>query len=863
MRRAEDVVWKREMRRRERVRAERVRRVVMAATSAATIWAASLESAKRVADFARGNTKVTFEEAAVRWREAQEEVTRERAWYDACVHRVRDGCARRAREDAETRRSAAEVVGGANDAKLRELRRKIRRCERALSNLSAKLKPAYVANSSTFWNERCLNASATTAPKRSVLLAMNESGARETMARYHSSSESYTSDIERSVALLLTNIDARSKYDLEYMDNKSERLQNVSLDVKRFAESGYAAIHDRSIEAIQDFNSSVGTGLNAFSYGVSTAVDTMRTNVVNASLALMMSEVGEIADEMAAYAINVDATFENVLTWFDDFETNVRPVIQSLEDSHGLNLPNTPLISLPNAPVVSVPDFQWLSPDLPIGGFDGLSDDFTTLMSASATIAGSTINNALTEATSVDIGVDLGIPSLLSDYDPPPFESSDGSTTDNSTQFGEETLQAIRERSDLFVESTNASSAQTSDFVRFGLNQSAAAVMYLTTTNFSSPDVAPDADDFDFFNITFRGVHIHGFFSIAEFAFAGLVNIDLTYRVIRCVSVVSKHLSYGALELEPLNLIDGDRDAGERKISSLEQFARFVADPAMVAFVRFTIFIAITVASLHVYRQTHRSYVKGCVESRNGTLAADYAFVFAHSYVNTAPRTRALAFDSYLAYNFTKTCDARRVATAERFNVADVERHRLETTLDASRETLLAIDACVDVIHGDESEIFQTHARAAQSCALESFKLDDGGAASECQPPTCSAATSCVGPIDDLLRAHAIETACAVERYAHDWIQRALLLVLSYASMNFAREPFVDALGRVVALTQNIDDIAVIAWYDRDRDEACVADDSVVRVRRALRNARVRGCVVMATCVACQLPWVLLASALR
>ena len=66
MRRAEDVVWKRETRRRERVRAERVRRVVMAATSAATIWAASLESARRVANFARGKTKVTFEEVAVR-----------------------------------------------------------------------------------------------------------------------------------------------------------------------------------------------------------------------------------------------------------------------------------------------------------------------------------------------------------------------------------------------------------------------------------------------------------------------------------------------------------------------------------------------------------------------------------------------------------------------------------------------------------------------------------------------------------------------------------------------------------------------------------------------------------------------------
>ena len=162
MRRAEDVAWKRETRRRERARAERARRVVMAATSAATIWAASLESARRVADFARGKTKVTFEEAAVRWRGAREEVTRERVrgMMRACTVFATDArvalAKTRRRDDA-----AAEAVGGANDAKLRALRRKIRRCERAVSNLSAKLKPAYVANSSTFWNERCSNASAT------------------------------------------------------------------------------------------------------------------------------------------------------------------------------------------------------------------------------------------------------------------------------------------------------------------------------------------------------------------------------------------------------------------------------------------------------------------------------------------------------------------------------------------------------------------------------------------------------------------------------------------------------------------------------------------------------------------------------
>lgn len=38
-------------------------------------------------------------------------------WYDVCVYCVCDGCVRRVREDAETRRSAVEVVGGVNDVK--------------------------------------------------------------------------------------------------------------------------------------------------------------------------------------------------------------------------------------------------------------------------------------------------------------------------------------------------------------------------------------------------------------------------------------------------------------------------------------------------------------------------------------------------------------------------------------------------------------------------------------------------------------------------------------------------------------------------------------------------------------------------
>lgn len=94
--------------------------------------------------------------------------------------------------------------------------------------------------------------------------------------------------------------------------------------------------------------------------------------------------------------------------------------------------------------------------------------------------------------------------------------------------------------------------------------------MYLTMINFFLFDVVFDVDDFDFFNIMFCGVYIYGFFLIVEFVFVGLVNIDLTYRVIRCVFVVFKYLFYGAFEFELFNLIDGDCDVGECKISFFE-----------------------------------------------------------------------------------------------------------------------------------------------------------------------------------------------------------------------------------------------------------------------------------------------------
>lgn len=278
----------------------------------------------------------------------------------------------------------------------------------------------------------------------------------------------------------------------------------------------------------------------------------------------------------------------------------------------------------------------------------------------------------------------------------------------------------------------------------------------------------------------------------------------------------------------------------------------------MVAIVRLVIFIGVAAAVLYVYGFTRRAYVAGCIDSRNGTFASAYAHGLASSYVDISPRTRSVASDLQLSYSIAQECDSRRARATELFNVAELERHRVETEIKSARERFLAINTCVAVLNEDE-RLTHAKSRAVKSCVEESFKLDDSASTTlECASTTCSAAHACVGPIDGVIRAHAVETTCSAESYVHDWLRRTMLFVLAYVSMNVAREPFADAFGRVLALTQSVDHVPVITRYDRVFDDVVIDRDSRERVRRALRYERVRSCAVVVACVACQIPWIVL-----
>ena len=122
----------------------------------------------------------------------------------------------------DTRR--ANATAAANDSTRRRLKRKVRRCERAVDALARALRPVYARRGSAFWTESCANLSATD-PKRIVLVGMNETGEAESRARLQASSAVYEGRVQTSVEHLLRQIDARSTYDAEYVRNATTSLR--------------------------------------------------------------------------------------------------------------------------------------------------------------------------------------------------------------------------------------------------------------------------------------------------------------------------------------------------------------------------------------------------------------------------------------------------------------------------------------------------------------------------------------------------------------------------------------------------------------------------------------------------------------
>lgn len=845
---------------------ERARRIIAAAVSATTIWVASAPAVRAATERGRDEGSASFHDASTRWRSAAEEVRRQFACHHACVARARVGCAGRADAAVRAARARAEAVRLENEAVIRALHRRHRRCARAVESLVVSVK-AYrsTSDASSFWTNACANASSTLDPKRTVLVALNQTGESDSNARLRSSHDAYTRKLETLVSNLADNIDARAVYDAQYLANKTESLRNASRAVESMAVQRYEAMREASSGAIRAMNSSAHIVFDDVSEAAIAAIEGMRATIVNVSVDQALASFTASVNELATFTHDLNVSFYDVQRWFDEFDTSVRPVIEAIQDSQfdtSFQLPSAPDVTMPTVPSLSAPNFDFPTPTLSTQEFTDAMRESIDDFSARAAHASTSVANTLSAAISFDMVANLSIPSIVTDYDPPAFRINQSSTTSDSAYFTESIMQNLHATMGSFASELTGAASATTTVIDFGLNRTASAAVLLNT-NFTEVNFEPDAENFEFLNLNLRMFQIPDILSVAEVAFAGFVNVDVTYRIIRCLAVVSKHFAYGALELEPLNMIDHELTAGSKKISVYERLARFFGDPVMVAVVRSAIFIAVAAAILHVYGQTRRSYIAGCVDSRNGTIASEYAHALARSYIDITARARAVSADARLAHESARACDVIRASATERFNVGELDRHRLETTLVSDRERLLSLQTCVRAVE-DDDHIALVSARASRACVKELLALNDSAATTlECEQTTCSAASACVGPVDAVLEAHAIETACTIEHYAHDWFRRTMLFILAYVSMNVAREPFADALGRVLALTQNIDEVAVIARYDRRFDEVFIAQDSKSRVQRALRAERARGCVIMLACLGTQIPWFALSAQLN
>lgn len=849
---------------------ERARRVVMAVISVVTIWASSLRSASAATNARRGERDESFENAVRAWRAVRDEMMTQRMMYDACVRRSRDGHARVV-ESARARYEArANATAAANDSTRRRLKRKVRRCERAVDALARALRPVYARRGSAFWTESCANLSATVDPKRIVLVGMNETGEAESRARLQASSAVYEGRVQTSVEHLLRQIDARSTYDAEYVRNATTSLRESARAAQLYAESRYDAMRNSSVRAIRRLNDTSSAALNTVSQAAESAVENMREIIEETALGQSFEQFAIDSGKLAEYVEDIDANLDDIRAWLKGAER----VIEIAEDAGGgFAVADVPTVLNLPAPNFPAPSFDFPNVTSP---FDDVDDAARRAANAVRESASNALESALkpfNDTVSFDLSVDLELGTLLTDYDPPPFATASGETTNDVDAFAMNTARVIRESFENFTGALSNTFASTSNVTGLVFNRTVSAATTLSTSNATPVDFVPETDTFDGFDALFRAVPIPNIFAFAEFAFIGLVNIDLTYRIIRCVTVTAKHLAYGALDFHPINLLDAECDAKRKKLSAYERFGRFFADPIVIAIVRCAVFIAVTMATLGVYRRAYASYVSACVARREPTLLGEYGFTLARAFVDTTPRALASTYATRAAYVTSRACERARLVAVDAFHRVDADRHSAELDLDAVISSLRATSRCVDALDDVSKtsiETFRARARALDACAPESFALDASAAASpppECErtPRASTLTRACVGPIDPLLAARAEETSCALERVLHARARRVALLALAYVSMNIAREPFVESLGRLSALCRRVDvvDVPVVARYDARGGRVRARRDASSRVREALRGERARRCAVVVACAACQIPWASLAAKTR
>lgn len=841
----------------------RWRRARVAVAASVSIWVCSLTCAKTCVDVVGGASsdsgrRMTREDVLRAVRAGIDEARTQRDGFGACVTRAKDGCRARARRETRTRARVADGIRMSNEARIERGRRRERRCAMAVMRLTAVMREVR-RGGVEFWTEGCVGADGARAPKSTILRALNETAGEEVEARVRTAGEAYSGEIAREYARVLRdNLRARGEYDKAYMDAKTTRARDAAARAQAVVDDGFVRARDASAGALQRLNESVTMDIGALT---SVELTAFEMGIENVSAARLTAYAEESANRVRGYADQVQQSTASLLTWVDDVDVSFRDAYVSLRnEANALALPEAPDFEFPAAP--DLPDLR-LAVELAAmdasrlsAGFRESSRRVTQSLANSIDSVSLTIDGAFVPDITPVIGDAL--PSF-DDYDPPPFQASGAEPTDDVSAFTDALLASL-ENSTAKFHDTIKSFTET-DQVTGSVAFDGAPRANVLSANMTPPDVSETLPDFNILGLSLQAYDFTSLINVIDVAFLGLVNIDWTYRAIRCITVVSKHARYGNLELDPVELIDErSTDTEGKKVSALEHAARLFSDPIVLASVRFAILMAVAAAVFRVYAAARQTHVVGCVESTNGTFIADYAYNAMRGYVNTAHRAQSMIYDSQVVRDELMACESQRLSYVNAYNEAESRRHEAESTLSESNTIVQASEVCVrmdDVSLRDAYDVARSICDPTEPIELNATLME------ECVPVNCSAVKSCVGPIDEILRAHAVVAACASERFAYNWLYRLMLISFAYASLNYAREPFIIALGRVMALNDGVEDVVALVKYQRAFGEIQVTDNAEVLITRVLRRQYARSVLVLVSCILLQIPWLLLSGSLN
>ena len=692
--------------RREQIRA----RTVLALFSVSLLWCSSLSAADALVGAVLpkphrlGSVVEIFNKSFVDVRRAEEE-------YAACAERQWRGCVKTIHASAVSDALRAREAESRNNATVKAAEVVAEKCIQMESSLVNLIRTARVAQPAAPipWRVGKDGEPSCTEEMRAVVDAQLSSpgdALASTANDVSFAADSYRRENDAAIDQVLDLILARADYDAAYAANKSGVLAGVPGGIHMNMSVAASALAASVSRSLTEMDAGAGLALTTTAAEAVAALSIVRdetTDAVRNYVATVQSYVSEVTDKMVAAE-----------SWFSIF--NGLGSVLSMID-----IDVTPDVQPPATPVLD----HTAVPGLPID----VATPSTALMAAAA-VRVSVVSQAadaarvelvqaagtIPEAAAAHLDA-VGVPTLLTDYDPPPRNLTSNATTDGGKAavvgYSSRVRADAKRRGGNFANHTAVviNSIKSSRMAAVNASEEAENVTSTAAEDTASAAAAAAADLRARLGEAGRVDTGAGWLGIsppnadaAETALTmlyaamdGLVGADLAYRAARSAQHIARHFDHKGHTLPPIDLTAADGNTAARESTSAAvKIAQALGHPACLAAVRaVAVSLAATLVS-YAYLPTHEAYRRGCVTGCEGTFVTLNMHSIAHNYA-AASGARDLAAGVAQAEGERRDeCASRVSVSTARLAAARAAVKKATSTATRAGQAVMGIVTCVD-----------------------------------------------------------------------------------------------------------------------------------------------------------------------